>query len=81
VFRPGVTEALLVPTTTEDLMTEYHIQPMSGMVHEDPKCSVGTARYGTSPAALTNEETEALVVSGRVKACKRCYNGPRPVSA
>ena len=53
---------------------KYHVQPMTGMVHLDPKCSVGTARYGTVPASLPDEEMLAMIISGRIKTCKRCHS-------
>jgi hypothetical protein len=46
---------------------------MTGTVHRDKDCSLGTARYGTVPAEGTREEVEAFVAAGRLKACRRCY--------
>lgn len=49
-----------------------HVQPMTGMVHSDPKCSVGTARYGTVPASEPDTKMHEYIAAGRSKSCKRC---------
>jgi hypothetical protein len=51
-----------------------HIQPMTGTVHTDPDCSLGTARYGTTPATDDDSKVRANVANGRLKGCRRCYN-------
>lgn len=51
---------------------QLYIQPMTGTVHTDPSCSVGTARYGTVPAEDA-KEARSYVAEGRVKGCKRCF--------
>lgn len=53
-------------------MSSFRIQPMTGTVHTDAKCSLGTARYGTSPAVGTDAEILAHIEAGSLKSCKKC---------
>jgi len=55
--------------------TSYYVQPMTGVVHTDPNCSLGTARYRTMLASATDAEMDQAIRDGRAKSCRRC--GPQ----
>lgn len=58
---------------SEPCALDYHVQPMTGVVHRDAQCSTGTARYGTAPGTLPAAEMVALIAAGSVKTCKTCW--------
>jgi hypothetical protein len=62
-------------TTQSETSGTYYIQPMTGTVHTDRACSVGTARYRLSRAVGTDAEILAHIARGALKSCKKC--GPR----